>query len=58
MKEGVKTLRLIMVELLLSRIDVLIILDVIEGIRSQYGRITKKKDNVFHQLRIWKAMEN
>ena len=39
-QERVKTLRAIMVEFLLPRIDFVIILDVIEGIRSQYSKTT------------------
>ena len=58
MQESVKTLRAIMVEFLLPRIDFVIILDVIEGIRNQYSKKTLKKDDVFHQLRVRKAMAN
>ena len=58
MQESVKTLRAIMVEFLLPRIDFVIILDVIEGIRNQYSKKTLKTDDVFHQLRVRKAMAN
>ena len=40
MNESVKTLRVIMVEFLLSSIDVVIIIDVIEGIISQHSKTT------------------
>ena len=39
-QESVKTLRAIMVEFLLPRIDFVIILDVVEGIRNQYSKTT------------------